>query len=66
MNRDAPSLSDQYGPGADDDDVYMTIDTEAKKNNMSDMDVWCAWKMGLAAYQQMIQLGGKLPHDPSA
>ena len=66
MSRDAPSLSEQYGPGADDDDVYMTIEAEAKKHGMSDMDVWCAWRLGLAAYLEMRKLDGKLPHDPIA
>lgn len=63
MPRELHSLSEQYGPGADDDDVYMTIDTEAKKLGLSDMDVWCAWKLGLAAYQKVRDLGARFPHD---
>jgi hypothetical protein len=47
----------------DDPDVFMTIDAEARKNQMSDMDVWVAWKLGVAAYMQMRVLGATLPHD---
>lgn len=45
-------------------DVYETIGTESAKLNMNDMDVWCAWRLGLAAYSEMRKLGGELPHDP--
>lgn len=45
------------------DDVYQSIDTEAIKRGMCDMDVWCAWRLGLAAYDQLRNLGGVLPHD---
>jgi hypothetical protein len=50
----------------DDSDVYMTIDQEAQKHQMSDMDVWVAWKLGVAAYMQMRVLGANLPHDSVA
>jgi len=56
MSREAPTLSEQYGPGADADDVFCTIEEEAKRNSMSDMDIWYAWRLGLAAYQQMREL----------
>lgn len=67
MSRDARSLSAQYSPGVEDgdDDVYLTIDTEARAHGMSDMDVWCAWRLGLAAYQELRKLDGRLLHDPS-
>jgi hypothetical protein len=63
MNSSGTSLSEQFGPGADDEDVYVVIHAAATDLGMSDIDVWCAWKLGLAAYQQMRELRGKLPHD---
>lgn len=50
-------------PLDDDSDVYQTIESECRKLAMSDMDLWCAWKLGLAAYEQLRKLGGKFPHD---
>ncbi|RJP48771.1 MAG: hypothetical protein C4586_08650 [Anaerolineaceae bacterium] len=49
--------------GIEEDDAYMTIFEEARKEKMADMDVWVAWKMGLAAYQQARKLDVKFPHD---
>lgn len=45
-------------------DVFEDIGKESAKLNMSDMDVYCAWRMGVAAYTAIRQLGGELPHDP--
>ncbi len=47
------------------DCVYESIETDASKHQLSDTDVWCAWKTGLAAYMETRKLGGKFPHDPT-
>lgn len=49
--------------GKEDDDVYMTISEAARKENMTDMDIFVAWEMGLAAYKQVRKLDAKFPHD---
>lgn len=53
-------------PMSDEIDVYEAIDNDARKEGMDDMEVFCAWQLGMAAYKQMRELGGKLPSDPSA
>jgi hypothetical protein len=49
--------------GKEEDDVYMTIEEAARKANMTDMDIFVAWGMGFAAYQQARNMGVKFPHD---
>ena len=48
---------------SEEDDVYMTIAESARKENMTDMDIFAAWLMGLAAYKQSRNLDAKFPHD---
>ncbi len=45
------------------DCVYETIESEAQKNGLSDMDVWIAWKIGIAVFTKTKELGAKFPHD---
>nr|WP_281719934.1 hypothetical protein [Nitrosomonas nitrosa] len=44
--------------------VHETISNESLKLNMSDTDVWFAWRLGVAAFTEMLKLGGELPSDP--
>jgi hypothetical protein len=47
------------------DKLHESIDNDAAKENMTDMDVFVAWKLGLAAWKETKELGGHFPHDGS-
>jgi hypothetical protein len=36
---------------------------DCEKENMTDMDALCAWRMGIGAYKAFRGQGGTLPHD---
>lgn len=45
------------------DKLHEGIDNDAAKENMSDMDVYVAWKMGVATWKAAKALQAKFPHD---
>lgn len=45
------------------DKLHESIDNDAAKANMSDMDVFVAWKLGLAAWKEAKELQARFPHD---
>ncbi len=65
-----PGVTEGMLPGNRPEDVaweqvFTTIEENAMKDNMSDMDVYTAWKLGLAAWKEAKSLGAKFPHDPT-
>lgn len=60
-----PDLPTEDEPENYEYSVHETISDESLKLNMSDTDVWFAWRLGVVAFTEMRKLGGELPHDPS-
>jgi hypothetical protein len=54
-------------PGADGPPcVFESIADEARKAGMTDMDIFVAWSLGVAAYKCARGLSAKFPHDTTA
>ena len=43
--------------------VHDQIDHDATDAGMSDMDVECAWRLGLAAWNEAHKRGARWPHE---
>ena len=41
------------------------IDGDANRDGLSDVDVYVAWRIGIAAFRKARDLGAKFPADPS-
>jgi len=54
---------DQFAGEAGWEKLHDGIDADGSKNKMSDMDVFVAWKMGLAAFLEAKKLGTKFLHE---
>ena len=68
------SKLDNYPPGVtgnepqingDDswEDIHNQMEDDASNNDMSDLDVSIAWKLGLSAWKTAVQYGAKFPHS---
>jgi hypothetical protein len=44
-------------------DLLAGFREDCEKENMTDMDALCAWRMGIEAYKAFRRLGGTLRHD---
>ena len=55
MNNLPPEVSDSM--------IHGEIDSDSEKHDMSYIDVFVAWKIGLAAYIKTRELSAKFPHD---
>jgi hypothetical protein len=43
-------------------DPYQDIADEARRNNMTDIDIMTAWRLGMAVYANVRKMGGEFPH----
>jgi hypothetical protein len=63
-----PGVTEGMLPGNRPEDMaweklHETVDNDAAKENMCDMDVFVAWRLGLAAWKEAKALQAHFPHD---
>lgn len=57
-------FNSNVNPGDDAwDKLFEEMTATAERENMTDMDVFLAWRLGLSALKTARQLGGKFPSD---
>ncbi len=48
------------------DQLLKSIREYAQNNRLTDMDAFCAWKLGLSVWREVQSFGGRFPHQGGA
>ncbi len=56
---------DMHNPGTDNEweKIHEVINKDAADRNLTDVDVFVIWRLGLAAWETSRKYGAKFPHE---